>query len=118
MIDRGQSTRATRATRTAAVSRNIIVATQRVNRILFKGPARGDETAAVITAQLSCGCVLTTTVHEARIVVGEDRSLSFRGDLECPQGHERPSWLHDNARFIVRAVERARKARERDSAVG
>jgi hypothetical protein len=64
------------------------VASQAVHRLIDVSPLAGDPTRVVATLELQCGCTITRTLPEDRIVERGPSGERFAvGKYPCPQGH-------------------------------
>jgi hypothetical protein len=64
------------------------VASQAVQRLIDVGPVAGDPTRVAVTLELQCGCTITRTLPEDRIVERGPSGERFAvGKYPCPRGH-------------------------------
>jgi len=73
---------------------------QVVRKILYLGPAPGDDDSVVVTMDLTCGCEVTRVLSERRIVRQEGSRCTVKGDVPCPKGHASPPWLNDRGQWF------------------
>lgn len=64
-----------------------LVASQPVRRLLDLGPDPDDSTRVRATVELSCGCQVTRSLAEDRIVERPGGEHFAVGKIPCPQGH-------------------------------
>lgn len=83
------------------------MADQVAMRILFLGPAPGDDDNVVVTAELSCGCEITRSLSESRIRGRAGGGQTIAGQIPCPKGHPSPPWVRNRGQsMIARALGR------------
>lgn len=63
------------------------VASQAVKHLIDLAPVEGDPTRVVATLELLCGCTITRTIAEDRIVERASGERFAVGKYPCPQDH-------------------------------
>lgn len=63
------------------------MASHAVRRLLDLSPAPNDPTCVLATLELMCGCRVTRTLPEDRIVERPGGERFAVGKVPCPQGH-------------------------------
>lgn len=63
------------------------VASHAVRRLLGLAPSADDPQQVVVTVELMCGCRVTRTIAEDRIVERPGGERFVVGKVPCPQGH-------------------------------
>lgn len=77
------------------------MAMQTVRKVLFLGPAEEDETLAVATMELTCGCRVTREVRRERLREISEAGYLVDGEEPCPVGHDVPPSVKNKKKFTL-----------------